>query len=181
MTQTLINLEFNNIADLIEHSLLKYADKPAFSCLGQTLSFAQIDAKSKALACWLQQQKSLSPGDRIVIQLPNLNQYPIAAYAALRAGLVIVNTNPLYTPREMQHQFIDSGAKAIILLSDLLPKFNEVKEHTDIELVITTGATDLLTGDMNAPSGCVSFNQILSDCADAVLATRPPNLSLIPL
>jgi long-chain acyl-CoA synthetase len=175
MTQTLINLEFNNIADLIEHSLSKYADKPAFSCLGQTLSFAQIDAKSKALACWLQQQKSLSPGDRIVIQLPNLNQYPIAAYAALRAGLVIVNTNPLYTPREMQHQFKDSGAKAIILLSDLLPKFNEVKEHTDIELVITTGATDLLTGDMNAPSGCVSFNKILSDCADAVLATRPPN------
>jgi long-chain acyl-CoA synthetase len=118
MTQTIINLKFNNIADLIEDSLLKYADKPAFSCLGQTLSFAQIDAKSKALACWLQQQENLSPGDRIVIQLPNLNQYPIAAYAAFRAGLVIVNTNPLYTPREMQHQFKDSGAKAIILLTD---------------------------------------------------------------
>lgn len=175
MTQTLINLKFNNIADLIENSLLKYADKPAFSCLGQTLSFAEIDAKSKALACWLQQQKNLSPGDRIVIQLPNLNQYPIAAYAALRAGLVIVNTNPLYTPREMQHQFKDSGAKAIILLTDLLPKLTEIKTNTDIELVITTGAADLLTADMTVPSGCVGLNQILSDFADAVLAPRPPN------
>jgi long-chain acyl-CoA synthetase len=175
MTQTLINLEFNNIADLIEHSLEKYADKPAFSCLGQTLSFAEVDAKSKALACWLQQQPNLLPGDRIVIQLPNLIQYPIAAYAAFRAGLVIVNTNPLYTPREMQHQFKDSGAKAIILLSDLLPKLTEIKEHTDIELVITTGAADLLTGDMGAHSGCSSLNQILADCADAVLIPRPRN------
>jgi long-chain acyl-CoA synthetase len=175
MSQTKINLKFNNIADLIEDSLLKYADKPAFSCLGQTLSFAQIDAKSKALACWLQQQENLSPGDRIVIQLPNLNQYPIAAYAALRAGLVIVNTNPLYTPREMQHQFKDSGAKAIILLTDLLPKLTEIKAQTDIELVITTSTTDLLTGDMDAPNGCVSLNQIFAECADPVLAPRPPN------
>ena len=173
MTQTLINLEFNDVADLIEDSLVKFAHRPAFSCLGQTLSFAEIDAKSKALAGWLQQQENLSPGDRIVIQLPNLNQYPIAAYAALRAGLVVVNTNPLYTPREMQHQFKDSGAKAIILLTDLLPKLTEIQANTDIELVVTTGAADLLTGDLTAPSGCVSFNQILSDNANGVLAPRP--------
>jgi long-chain acyl-CoA synthetase len=175
MIQTQINLKFNHIADLIENSLLKYAHKPAFSCLGQTLTFAQIDAKSRALACWLQNQESLSPGDRIVIQLPNLIQYPIAAYAALRAGLVVVNTNPLYTPREMQHQFKDSGAKAIILLTDLVPKLTEIKAQTDIELIITTGAADLLTGDIDAPSGCVSLSQILSEYADAVLAPRAPN------
>ena len=176
MTQTQIDLKFNNIADLIESSLIKFADKPAFSCLGQTLTFAQIDQKSRALACWLQQHESLSPGDRIVIQLPNLNQYPIAAYAALRAGLIIVNTNPLYTPREMQHQFKDSGAKAIIILTDLLPKFNEIKEHTDITLVITTAAADLLTNDMSAPTGCIGLNQILAEYADANLAARPANL-----
>lgn len=174
MTQTFINLEFNDVADLIEDSLVKYAHRPAFSCLGQTLSFAEIDAKSKALACWLVKQENLSPGDRIVIQLPNLNQYPIAAYAAFRAGLVVVNTNPLYTPREMQHQFKDSGAKAIILLTDLLPKLTEIQANTDIELVVTTGAADLLTGDLTAPNGCISFNQILSDNANEVLTPRLP-------
>ncbi|WP_156499634.1 AMP-binding protein, partial [Oleiphilus sp. HI0061] len=113
MTQINTTLSRNNLADFLEGFLQKYAEKPAYSCLGQTLSFAEIDAKSKALACFLQQQENLNQGDRIVIQLPNLSQYPIAAYAALRAGLVVVNTNPLYTPREMQHQFSDSGAKAI--------------------------------------------------------------------
>lgn len=175
MTQKLINLEFNNIADLIEHSLIKYADKPAFSCLGQTLNFAEIDEKSKALACWLQKQENLSPGDRIAIQLPNLIQYPIAAYAALRAGLVIVNTNPLYTPREMQHQFKNSGAKAIIILTDLLPKLDEIKANTDIETVIATAATDLLTGSTEVPDGCISFNQILTECKGDTLTPRPAN------
>lgn len=173
MTQSLVNPVFNNVADFIEQSLLKYADKPAFSCLGQTLSFAEIDAKSRALASWLQQQDNLESGDRIVIQLPNLNQYPIAAYAVFRAGMVVVNTNPLYTPREMQHQFKDSGAKAIIILTDLLPKLTEIKAQTDIDLVITTSATDLLTGNSDAPDGCISFNQILSHNAETELTPRP--------
>lgn len=173
MIQKLINLEFTNTADLIEHSLVKYADKPAFSCLGQTLSFAEIDSKSRALACWLQQQQNLSPGDRIAIQLPNLIQYPIAAYAALRAGLVIVNTNPLYTAREMQHQFKNSGAKALIILTDLLPKLAEIQADTEIQTVIATSATDLLTGETEVANGCTSLNQILMDCADATLAPRP--------
>ena len=131
----------NSLADLIEQSLTKYADKPAFHCLGQTLSFAEIEQKSRALAIWLQQHSGLKQGDRIVIQLPNLIQYPIAAYAALRAGLVLVNTNPLYTTREMQHQFKDSGAKAIIILADLYPKLAEIQSQTDIQQVIITQAT----------------------------------------
>ena len=135
-----------SLADLIEQSLVKYADKPAYSCLGQTLSFAEIEEKSRALAAWLQQQPQLQAGDRVAIQLPNLTQYPIAAYAVLRAGFVIVNTNPLYTPAEMQHQFKDSGAKAIVILSDLLPKLAAIQSETDISCVIATGATDLLTG-----------------------------------
>ncbi|WNC74247.1 AMP-binding protein [Thalassotalea psychrophila] len=176
MTDTHIQHQFSNIADLIEHSLVKFADKPAYSCFGQTLTYADIDAKSKALAVWLQQQPNLHVGDRIVIQLPNINQYPIAAYAAIRAGLVIVNTNPLYTTREMQHQFKDSGAKAIILLQDLLPKLNDVKAKTDIEYVITTAATDLLTKNLEvAPSGCFSFNQIVNNTELTELAPRTAN------
>ncbi|WP_286263750.1 AMP-binding protein [Thalassotalea atypica] len=163
-----------NIADFIEATLNKFGSNPAYSCLGQTLSFSEIEEKSRALACFLQQHPALSAGDRIAIQLPNVTQYPIATYAALRAGLVVVNTNPLYTPREMQHQFKDSGAKALMILQDLLPKFDEIKADTNIELVITTAATDLLTQDVSAaPQGCQSFNQILNDFDGQRLAARP--------
>ncbi|NMP30220.1 AMP-binding protein [Thalassotalea sp. M1531] len=171
--QTALHLPAGNLADFIENTLEKYAEKPAFSCLGQTLSFAEIDAKSRALAAYFQQLPNLSQGDRVVVQLPNLIQYPIAVYGALRAGLVIVNTNPLYTPREMAHQFKDSGAKAIIILDDLLSKLEEIKAQTDIETVISTKATDLLTNDLSdASSGYVSFNQILSNFANQELASR---------
>ncbi|KZY40553.1 long-chain fatty acid--CoA ligase, partial [Oleiphilus sp. HI0050] len=173
MTQINTTLSRNNLADFLEGFLQKYAEKPAYSCLGQTLSFAEIDAKSKALACFLQQQENLNQGDRIVIQLPNLSQYPIAAYAALRAGLVVVNTNPLYTPREMQHQFSDSGAKAIIILEDLLPNLEKIKGDTALELVISTGAADLLSDSPTpAPEGCHSFSQILNDFDQAKLQAR---------
>lgn len=173
MSHQLINPEFKSLADFIEYSLKKHADKPAFSCLGHTLSFAEIDAKSAALASWLQQQDNLVPGDRIIIQLPNLNQYPIAAYAALRAGLVIVNTNPLYTPREMQHQFKDSGAKAIVILADLVPKLTAIKANTDIELVITTSTTDFIAESKGAPEGCINLMKILEQHKDTKLAPRP--------
>lgn len=89
----------------------------------------------------------MKSGDRVVIQLPNIIQYPIAAYAVLRAGMVIVNTNPLYTPTEMQHQFKNSGAKGIIILTDMLGKLDKIKSSTNIECIIATGADDLITGD----------------------------------
>ena len=164
----------NSLADLIEERLTKYADKPAFNCLGQTLSFAEIDQKSHALAVWLQQHSGLKQGDRIVIQLPNLIQYPIAAYAALRAGLVLVNTNPLYTTREMQHQFKDSGAKAIIILADLYPKLAEIQSQTDIQQVIVTQAGDLIsTGETPAaPAGTHQLLDILNAESKASLTPR---------
>lgn len=164
----------NSLADLIEERLTKYADQPAFNCLGQTLSFAEIDQKSHALAVWLQQHSGLKQGDRIVIQLPNLIQYPIAAYAALRAGLVLVNTNPLYTTREMQHQFKDSGAKAIIILADLYPKLAEIQSQTDIQQVIVTQVGDLIsTGDVPAaPAGTHQLLDILNVESNASLTQR---------
>ncbi|WP_100643832.1 AMP-binding protein [Alteromonas facilis] len=144
MFQDLLPENVHSLPDYVEHVFATYGDAPAYTALGQTLSFAEIEQRSAALANYLQHGAGLQPGDRIAIQLPNLLQNPIAVYAALRAGLVVVNTNPLYTPREMQHQFSDSGAKALIILADLLPNFEKIKADTGIETVIITSATELL-------------------------------------
>jgi len=137
------------VFDIIEKACEVYADNPAYTCLGQTLTFAEVDNKSLALARYIQ-SIGLQQGDKIAIQLPNLIQFPIAAYAAMRCGLILVNTNPLYTEREMKHQFTDAGVKAIIILSDLLPKLEAIINDTAIEHVITTNATDLLMPDNDA-------------------------------
>ena len=137
----------SSLAELITETCTKYADKPAFTCLGQTFSFAQTYEQALNFSKYLQQHTELQAGDRIAVQLPNLIQFPVVAYGALLAGMVLVNTNPLYTPREMQHQFKDSGAKAIVILADLLPNLAQVIDNTDIENVIVTQATDFLMPD----------------------------------
>ena len=143
--------ETGSVFELVQQAMTTYADKPAFSCLGQTLTFRDIEQQSRALAGFLQNHTDLVPGDRIAIQLPNLIQFPVAAYAALSAGLVLVNTNPLYTAREMAHQFSDAGVKAIIAFSEVVPKLIEVMQSEDngcaLATVIVTKADDLLTGE----------------------------------
>jgi long-chain acyl-CoA synthetase len=134
----------NNIADLIQQTCERFADRPAFTCLGKTHTFKEIDQHSAAFAAYLQHHTDLKPGDKIAIQLPSITQFPIAAYGAARAGLIIVNTNPLYTPREMLHQFNDSDAKALVILSDLLPIAEKVVPQTNINTIISTHAADLL-------------------------------------
>ena len=165
----------NSLGDFIESRLRIYAEKPAYSCMGQTLTFSDIDSKSRALACWLQQSSGLQAGDRIIIQLPNIIQYPVVAYAALRAGLVLVNTNPLYTAQEMAHQFSDSGAKAIVTLKDLLPKLNSIKAGTSIEQVIVCNPTDLLTGDTSTVENCINLNQAITVGSGLTLQPRQNN------
>ncbi|MFT3930959.1 MAG: AMP-binding protein [Spongiibacteraceae bacterium] len=105
------------IIGLLEKVFTEFRDLPAFTCLGKTLTYADVDYLSKKFAAYLSHKTHLQPGDRIAIQLPNLLQYPIAAYGALRAGLVIVNTNPLYTPVEVERQFRDAGVKALVAIS----------------------------------------------------------------
>ena len=144
MNETVLNAEFRNTAEFIQHHCERFAGLPAYHCLGQTVTFAEIDRKSQALAKWLQHECGLAQGDRIAIQLPNLIQYPIAAYAALRAGLVVVNTNPLYTPREMQHQFSDAGIRALVIFADALPKYEAIKASTPVEHVLVTAPADLI-------------------------------------
>ncbi|RDV28918.1 long-chain fatty acid--CoA ligase [Alteromonas aestuariivivens] len=154
--------QYQNLNHFLNRAFERHSQRPAFSCLGQTLTFGQIDQKASDLAAYFQ-SLGLQPGDRIAIQLPNLIQYPIAVYAALRAGLIIVNTNPLYTPREMLHQFNDSGAKAIVILEDLVEKLEGILPQTGIEHIVVTRATDLLFADTSASPGLgVAFNQALA-------------------
>ncbi|WP_088743229.1 AMP-binding protein [Cobetia sp. QF-1] len=135
--------DYPSILEVFEASCANYADRPAFSCMGKTLSYADVDRLSRNFAAWLEHDTELEPGDRIAIQLPNLLQFPVAVFGALRAGLVVVNTNPLYTEREMQHQFYDSGARAIVILANMADKLEKVLDRTSIEEVIITEIGDL--------------------------------------
>ena len=136
--------QYNSAIDAIEEAFVTYADRPAFTSLGYTLSFRQIDEYSAAFAHYLQNHTSLLPGDAIAIQMLNTLQYPIAVYGALRAGLRIVNTNPLYTEREMIHQFNDSGAKALLCMDVFAKSVENIQAETSLELILTTSLADML-------------------------------------
>ena len=110
--------------------------KPAFSCLGQTLSYGEIDQLSRRLASYLQKTLKLKAGDRIAIQLPNLIQYPVAVIAAMKLGLVVVNTNPMYSARELVHQLSDSGVKVVIVLDQFYETLSKALPQTEVEHVI---------------------------------------------
>lgn len=135
---------YATIIDLFKDACVKYAHKPAFSNLGHTLTFAEIDKYSASFAAWLQRNTDLKIGDRIAIQLPNMLQYPIAVFGALRAGLVVVNTNPLYSLRELENQFKDSDCKAVVTLDSLARNIQEVLPQTNIRHLIISQAGDLL-------------------------------------
>lgn len=169
----LIPNHINSLADYIEEAFATYTDRPAYSALGQQKTFAEMDKMSAQFGAWLQTHTALEPGDRIAIQLPNLIQHPIAVYGALRAGFVVVNTNPLYTEREMEHQFNDSGARALVILSDLLPKYENIKAKTGIEQVIITGAAQLLTQKPEEHSDYPCYMQIFAQAENLSLKARP--------
>jgi long-chain acyl-CoA synthetase len=136
---------FSSIPELLEDCLNKYSDRPAYHNLGVTLSFRDIDRLSRNFAAFLQ-SKGLKQGDRIALQMPNLLQYPIALFGALRAGLIVVNTNPLYTPSEMKHQFNDSGATAIVIVANFAANLESIIADTSIKTVIVTEIADVVGG-----------------------------------
>jgi long-chain acyl-CoA synthetase len=135
--------KFSSLPELIDYFCSEHADLPAFSCFGHTLNYREINDLSDRFASYLINKTTLQAGDRIAIQLPNLLQFPVVVYGALRAGLVVVNTNPLYTAREMTHQFRDSGVKAIVILSSFCQKLQQIIDETEIETVIITQLGDL--------------------------------------
>ncbi|WP_025821081.1 AMP-binding protein [Shewanella marina] len=158
------NEQYPDLIGLIEQTCQEFAANPAYICLDQRYSFADIEQQSRYFAAYLQQHTELKVGDRIAIQLPNLVQYVIAAYGALRAGLVLVNTNPLYTERELVHQYQDSGAKALVVLSDLLPVIAKVVPQTQIEYVISTHVFDLIERQIHPQTGLqhIEFCDVLA-------------------
>ncbi len=134
---------YHSITDVFLEACGRYRDNAAFSCMGKTLSFSDMDRLSEQFASYLQNHTNLEPGDRIAIQLPNVLQFPIAVFGAMRAGMVVVNTNPLYTAREMEHQFNDSGAKALLILANMAHLAEEVVPKTQIETVLVTELADM--------------------------------------
>ena len=134
---------YASIVALYEESFAKYRDAPAYICMGKSLTFGEIDRLSQALAAWLQGQ-DLGRGDRVAIMMPNVLQYPVVVAAVLRAGLIAVNVNPLYTPRELEHQLKDSGAKAIIILENFAKTLQEVIAATLVKHVVLASMGDLL-------------------------------------
>ena len=183
---------YDSVLDVFHESCKRFGDKPAFSNMGRTISYRELDQYSAAFAAFLQNETDLEPGDRIAVQMPNLLQYPVAVFGAMRAGLVVVNTNPLYTTREMTHQFNDSGAKALVALANFGNLVQEVVPHTGIKHVIITEVGDMLPGfkrlltnfvvrkvkkmvpEFNIP-GAISFNHVLSRGARCKFTEATPH------
>jgi long-chain acyl-CoA synthetase len=136
--------EYPSLKHLFEEAFRKHAAQPAFSNLGRTLSYAEMDELSRRFGAWLQKEAGLKKGDRVAIMMPNLLQYPVAIIGALRAGLTVVNTNPLYTAREVEHQLNDSGATAMLIFEGSCATLQQVIANTPLRKVIVTGLGDLL-------------------------------------
>jgi long-chain acyl-CoA synthetase len=136
--------EFRNIPEILEFGFRKFTQRPAFHCMGTTMTFGQIDQQSRRFASYLQNQLGLKKGDRVAIMLPNVLQYPIALFGVLRAGLVAVNVNPLYTARELEHQLKDSGATTIVIFANSGHTLQKVLKNTPVKNIILTEIGDLL-------------------------------------
>ncbi|MEH6735366.1 MAG: long-chain-fatty-acid--CoA ligase FadD [Shewanella sp.] len=137
--------QFSSLVHMFEDAVAKYADQPAFINMGATMTYRKLEERSRAFAAYLQNELHLNKGDRVAIMMPNLLQYPIALFGILRAGMVVVNVNPLYTPRELKHQLVDSGARAIIVVSNFANTLEEIVDQTPIESVIITNLGDQLS------------------------------------
>ena len=135
---------FASVVDVFERSCKQFADRPAFSNLGVTLTYGELERHSAAFAGYLQNHTDLKPGDRIAVQMPNVLQYPIAVFGALRAGLIVVNTNPLYTSREMQHQFKSAGVRALVYLNMFGKRVQDVLQSTPIDYLIEAKMGDMM-------------------------------------
>ena len=171
--------EYRSLLELIEQAIATHRDRPCFTCMDRTLTYGDIDVLAGRFAAYLQQVARLRKGDRLALMLPNVLQYPVAILGAFRAGLTIVNTNPMYTPRELQHQLHDSGARAILILENFAHTLADVHGDLELDTVIVTGVGDLLAfpksllvnfalrhvkkqvPEYSLP-GAVSFNEALS-------------------
>lgn len=136
---------YSSLVEMFENAALRYADQPAFINMGEVMTFRKLEERSRAFAAYLQQGLGLQKGYRVALMMPNLLQYPIALFGILRAGMVVVNVNPLYTPRELEHQLTDSGAAAIVIVSNFAHTLEKVVFNTQVKHVILTRMGDQLS------------------------------------
>jgi long-chain acyl-CoA synthetase len=183
--------EFASLKDILEKSCQRFADLPAYSNMGVTLRYRDIDRLSRDFGAWLQ-ARGLGKGDRVAIMMPNVLQYPVALFGVLRAGMTVVNVNPLYTPRELEHQLIDSGATVIVIIENFAHTLQEVLAKTPVKTVITTELGDLfpflkrllvnfvvkhvkkMVPAWEIP-GAIPFRRVLSEGAGKTLNDAPLN------
>ena len=137
---------YSSVNDLFEESVKKFSSSVAYECMGKTLSFSELDRLSAHFANYLTQELKLAKGSRVAIQMPNVLQYPVVMFGALRAGMVVVNTNPLYTPSEMKHQFNDSGADVVVIVANFASNLEKIRTEIQAKHIITTELGDLLGG-----------------------------------
>jgi long-chain acyl-CoA synthetase len=137
--------EYSSIPDILRKSCQKFSGLPSFSSMGRVLSYADLDRLTRDFGAYLAKGLGLAKGTRVAIMMPNLLQYPVALFGALRAGMTVVNTNPLYTPRELEHQLNDSGAEVIVILENFAGTLEQVLPHTKVKHVIVTGVGDMLS------------------------------------
>ena len=172
--------QFGSLKDVLASSCARFADLPAYNSMSTAMTYRELDEASRAFAAWLQKVAGLKRGDRVALMMPNLLQYPVALFGVLRAGMVVVNVNPLYTPRELKHQLFDSGATAIVVLENFAHTLEQVIDATPLRTVITTQVGDMLPSfrrlltnavvkhvkKMVPPwrlSGAVDFRRVLAD------------------
>ncbi len=185
--------QYRSLTHLLEEAFHQYAARRAYVCMDKAITYAELDRMSAQMAAWLQ-SRGMQPGARVAIMLPNVLQYPVAMAAILRAGYVIVNVNPLYTPRELEHQLIDSGAEAIVVLENFATTFEQVRARTQVKHVVVATMGDLLgalkgrlvnfvvrTVKKLVPAyslpGAIGFNKVLAEGARMTLtpATTGPD------
>ena len=135
--------EYASLKEILEQSCQQFAELPAYGNMGVSITYRELDRASRNFGAYLQKVVGLTKGDRVAIMLPNLLQYPVALFGALRAGMTVVNVNPMYTARELEHQLNDSGATAIVVLENFAHTLQEVLAKTPIKTVITTQIGDL--------------------------------------
>lgn len=133
---------YKSLPDVLALASKKYADLPAFTSVGRTITYRELNEKSDQFAAYLQHETDLVPGDRIAVQLPNVIQYPVVLFGAMKAGLIVVNTNPLYTPKELEHQFNDAGVKALVVFANMAHNVGKILAKTTIKHVIITEIAD---------------------------------------
>lgn len=136
-------LPYKSIGEFFDHAVARYSSRPAFTCMGKTLTFAELNAESAKVGAWLQ-SIGLAKGDRVAVMMPNILQNPVIVYGILRAGFTVVNVNPLYTPRELQHQLTDAGAKAIFVLENFAHTVQQVAGKTSVKHVVVATMGDML-------------------------------------